>query len=65
MAWAEKTNLGLEVDHFVADLQEVNDTVAEEGATDEEQAEIDAWKKEEREHLETIISEHKVALKEA
>ena len=65
MAWAEKTNLSLEIDHLAEDLAHIDEHVAEEGATEEDKAELEAWKKEEREHLETSITEYKVALKQA
>ena len=65
MAWAEKTNLSLEVDHFAVEITALDDHILEEGATDEDKAELEAWKKEEREHLEASITEYKVALKEA
>ena len=65
MAWAEKTNLSLEVDHFAEEIKALDDHIVEEGATDEDKAELEAWKKEEREHLEASITEYKVALKEA
>ena len=65
MAWAEKTNLSVEVDHFAEEITHLDEHILEEGATDEEKAELEAWKKEEREHLEASITEYKVALKEA
>ena len=65
MAWAEKTNLSIEVDHNVEILKEVNEHTAEEDATQEQKDEFHAWQKEEREHIEATLKENREALKKA
>ena len=43
MAWAEKTLMQIEIDHFVETITEVKESTAEEGATEEEKAEFITW----------------------